>query len=121
MDFQFQASDSESDIVLKCAMKRANGTEAWGILRPADWRSVIRPDGDEVGVFLRQDSLDLPYEPSQKTSNQKSKVRHLRVLLSSFTNSSAYYHIDTSRCKNHSTMIRLLPPLEPNWREKSCT
>jgi len=71
MDYEFRASD----IVLKCAMKRANGTEAWGILRPADWRSLIRPDGDEVGVFLRQDSLDLPYEPSQKAGNQKSEVQ----------------------------------------------
>jgi hypothetical protein len=83
MGFQFQASD----IVLKCAMKRAYGTGAWGILDPADWRSVIRPDGDEVGVFLRQDSLDLPYEPnmeSQKAGNQKSEVRvggvHVTVL-----------------------------------------
>jgi hypothetical protein len=87
MGFQFQASD----IVLKCAMKRANGTEAWGILRPADWRSVIRPDGDEVGVFLCQDSLDLPYEPNQNAGNQKSKVR---VLLSCLTNRNVYYYID---------------------------
>jgi len=58
-----------SDIVLKCAIKRANGTWAWGILRPTDWRSVIvRPDGDEVGVFLRQDSLDLPYEPNTESN-----------------------------------------------------
>jgi hypothetical protein len=121
VDYYFEASD----IVLKCAMERAYGTAsgAWGILSPADWRSVIRPDGDEVGVFLRQDSLDLPYEPkmeSQKAGNLKSEVL---VLLSYLTNGNAYYHIDTSRCKNHSTvtMIRLLPPLEPNWREKSCT
>lgn len=56
-----------SDIVLKCAIKRANGTGAWAILRPNDWSSVIRPDGDEVGVFIRQDSLDLPYESKAKT------------------------------------------------------
>jgi len=40
---------------------------------------VIRQDGDEVGVFLRQDSLDLPYEPtnmeSKKAGNQTSKVQ----------------------------------------------
>ncbi|KAF8799910.1 hypothetical protein BYT27DRAFT_7342780 [Phlegmacium glaucopus] len=58
--WRFQASD----IVLKCAIKRANGTVAWGILPPTDW-SVIRPDGDEVGVFISQDSLDLPYEPME--------------------------------------------------------
>jgi len=71
---QFRASD----IVLKCAIKRANGAGAWGILRPTDWSSVIRPDGDEVGVFLRQDSLDLPYEPNMermKAGNQKFKVQ----------------------------------------------
>jgi hypothetical protein len=64
----FQASD----IVLKCAIKRANGTGAWAILRPNDWRSVIRPDGDEVGVFIRQDSLDLPYESKANTGASTS-------------------------------------------------
>ena len=60
-----------SDIVLKCAIKRANGTEAWGFSLPIHWRSVIRPDGDEVGVFLRQDSLDLPYEPNNNMESNK--------------------------------------------------
>ena len=46
---------------------------------------MIRPDGDEVGVFLRQDSLDLPYEPkveSKTAGNQKInlEVRGLRIL-----------------------------------------
>ncbi|KAF8799909.1 hypothetical protein BYT27DRAFT_7245935 [Phlegmacium glaucopus] len=70
--WQFQASE----IVLKYAIKRANGTGAWGILRPTDWRSVIRPDGDEVGVFISQDSLDLPYEPmeSSEAGSQRSTV-----------------------------------------------
>jgi hypothetical protein len=87
---------------------------------------VIRPDGDEVGVFLRQDSLDLPYEPNMESktagTNQEFnlEVRDLRVL-SCLTNRNAYYHIDTSRCNNHITIIRLQPPLEPNRREKSCT
>ena len=56
---------------------------AWGILRPSDWKSVIRQDGDEVGVFLRQDSLDLPYEPNvenKKAGNQRSKVRVLQQI-----------------------------------------
>ena len=94
---------------------------AWGILRPSDWKSVIRQDGDEVGVFLRQDSLDLPYEPnmeSKKAGNQRSKVR---VLLSYLTDRNAYYRTDTSRCNNHSTIIRVHLPLEPRWRENSCT
>jgi len=68
IDRQIQASN----IVLKCALKRANGTGAWGILRPTDWMKVIRPDGDEVGVFLRQDSLDLPYEPRATVESDKA-------------------------------------------------
>ena len=39
---------------------------------------VIRPDGDEVGVFLSQDALDLPYESaveSDRAGNQGSEVR----------------------------------------------
>jgi len=77
IDRQFQASN----IVLKCAFKRADGTGAWGILRPTDWRKVIRPDGDEVGVFLGRD-LDLPYKPRAivesdmaGSDNQRSKVQ----------------------------------------------
>ena len=46
---------------------------------------MIRSDGDEVGVFLRQDSLDLPYEPimeSKEASNLNQKLKLVRVLLS---------------------------------------
>jgi hypothetical protein len=80
MGGQFQASD----IVLKCAIKRADGTRAWGILHPTDWRSVISPDGDEVGVFLDQDSLDLPYEPTNMESNNAANgnLNFVRVLFS---------------------------------------
>jgi len=74
IDYDFE----DRDIVLKRAIKRANGTGAWGILRPADWRSVIRPDGDEVGVFLLQDSLDLPYEPRQSLET-RSKIMYLTL------------------------------------------
>ena len=79
---------------------------------------MIRPDGDEVGVFLRQDSLDLPYEPNieRKTAaNQEFnfEVRNLRVL-SCLMNKNANYHINTSRCNNHSSIIRLHRPLEPS-------
>ena len=79
---------------------------------------MIRPDGDEVGVFLRQDSLDLPYEPkveSKTAGNQKIslEVRGIRVL-SCLTNKNTYHHIDISRFNNHSAIIRLHPPLEPS-------
>ncbi|KAF8161687.1 hypothetical protein B0H34DRAFT_390616 [Crassisporium funariophilum] len=53
-----------NDVVLKCALRRANGTGAWGSIRASDWHTVIRPD-DEIGFFIRQDSLDLPYEPAE--------------------------------------------------------
>lgn len=116
---QFQASD----IILKCAIKRAYGTGAWGVLRPTDWRSVIRPDGDEVGVFLRQDSLDLPYEPTiMMESNEVGSNLEVCVLLSGLANlnRNAYYHLNTFSCSIHSTIIPLHPPLEPSGREKSC-
>ena len=106
MGRQFEASY----IVLKCAIKRADGTRAWGILCPTDWRSVIRADGDEVGVFLRQDSLDLPYDPkmeSNNAGNQRSKPVRVHPGLSCLTNRNAYHHyLDTSRWKflNRSTI-----------------
>jgi hypothetical protein len=53
----------QNDAILKYAMKRANGTGAWASLRPRDWSSVVAQDG-EIGVFIRTDSLDLPYEPT---------------------------------------------------------
>jgi len=60
---------------------------------------VIRPDGDEVGVFLGRDALDLPYKPRTTvesdmdgSDNQRSEVR-VRLFL---TNRNAYFHLDTS-------------------------
>ncbi len=53
----------QADVILKYAMKRANGTWAWASLSPRDWISVVAQDG-EIGVFIQTDSLDLPYEPT---------------------------------------------------------
>jgi len=54
--------DDSQFLVLKCATKVANGTVAWCTFNPADWKDVIRPNEDEVGVFL-QNFSDLPYYP----------------------------------------------------------
>ena len=40
---------------------------------------MIRPDGDEVGVFLRQDSLDLPYEPNIERKTAANQEFNLEV------------------------------------------
>ena len=80
---------------------------------------MIRPDGDEVGVFLCQDTLDLPYEPSMESKKADNPFKLVRVLLSNLKDRNAYYHIDTTKCNNSCTIIRLHPPLEPSWREKS--
>ena len=76
---------------------------------------MIRPDGDEVGVFLRQDSLDLPYEPnmeSNKAVNQRVFVRVLLSYLLTNRNAYYYYHLDTFRCNNNLNQgtIVLHPP-----------
>jgi len=63
-----------NNVVLKYAMKRANGTGAWASFHPRDWNSLVAQDG-EIGVFL-MDSLDLPYEP---TSGENVAVGTLQL------------------------------------------
>ncbi|KAF8964757.1 hypothetical protein BDZ97DRAFT_862870 [Flammula alnicola] len=72
--------DADPDLTLKCAITRPNGMTSWCEFQVIDWKEVIRPDGDEIGVFI-QGSSDLPYEPettgSKEEEIEKSKFLHL--------------------------------------------
>ena len=75
----YMANQNSRTLVLKCAIKKANGTGAWCDFSQADWIDVIRPNEDEIGVFL-QGSQDLPYEPGAQTSLSTSNTR-VRVIV----------------------------------------
>jgi hypothetical protein len=103
------------------AIKRANGTGAWAILHSADWSTVIRPDGDEVGVFIRRDSLDLPYQPVAKSGVTNPGASMLlrpvvRALLSITGKPDILYDF---RYNNHNPII-VLSLLGLGWRKRSC-
>lgn len=44
-----------------------NGKAAWCDFKQEDWKDLIHPDENEVGVFLRG-SYNLPYEPRVPTA-----------------------------------------------------
>lgn len=65
-------------VVLKCAIKMADGTAAWCDFDQGDWTDVIRPNEDEIGVFL-QGSPNLPYKPSAGPGNSASSFAARRA------------------------------------------
>lgn len=75
------ANQGSRALVLKCAIKKANGMGAWCDFSQGDWKDVIRPNEDEIGVFI-QGSQDLPYEPGAQASlsTPSTKVRTIMLL-----------------------------------------
>ncbi|KDR76606.1 hypothetical protein GALMADRAFT_225612 [Galerina marginata CBS 339.88] len=53
-------STQTSPIVLKCAIRRKDGSVVWASINPNEWSAVVRPDDGEIGVFVA-DHLHAPY------------------------------------------------------------
>ncbi|KAF8959280.1 hypothetical protein BDZ97DRAFT_1838192 [Flammula alnicola] len=53
-------------LVLKCAITRGDGTTSWCDFQRDEWKDIIRPNEDEIGVFL-DGYTNLPYKPGTST------------------------------------------------------
>ncbi|KAF8959283.1 hypothetical protein BDZ97DRAFT_1838224 [Flammula alnicola] len=56
------SGQSDEVIVLKCAITGADGIGSWCDFESDEWNDVIRPNEDEIGVFL-EGYTNLPYRP----------------------------------------------------------
>ena len=53
-------------VSLRQAIQRKNGKYVWSIIREDVWETILRKDGEEVGVFLPDVSPEtMPYESTK--------------------------------------------------------